>query len=308
MIARLKRQSPLRLLIALGMILFSIALLIVLIYRQYDVLRDYRWNLHWVFILGGFGALLPGLLLAAAVWADLMRSLGSRVRFVDHIRYYCITHLGRRLPGTLWYVAGRSYFYKQHNESLKLVATASGLELIISVVSGALVTILFSAYAFRALPSLYLIGLLGVLALGVALTHPQVIHQILRRMKLPIPHPLRYVEIVRWLIGYGLIWIAGGIVLFMIVNAVTALALFHLPFIITIWSLVGTLSITVFFLPSNLGFTEVSLSLLLSTLVPSSLAVVIALLVRLALLAYEIVGAGGVVLITNFMKNTQSDE
>ncbi|MFN8491995.1 MAG: hypothetical protein U0350_30620 [Caldilineaceae bacterium] len=252
MIAHIKEQSRWRLLLAAAMLIFSIGLLCLLIYREYAVLHAYQWRLRWQYIIGGFGVLLPGLLLAAAVWADLMHTLGSQVRFLDHVRYYAISHLGRRLPGTLWYVAGRSYFYKQHNASLTLIATASGIELLISVVSGALVTMLFAVSMFKALPLTSLLSLVLILILGLPFMHPQVIDWILRRMKLPVPQLLRYTELARWLIGYALIWIIGGVVFFLIINAVTALAYIHLPFVIAIWSLVGTLSITVFFYPAIL--------------------------------------------------------
>jgi hypothetical protein len=54
--------------------------------------------------------------------------------------------------------------------------------------------------------------------------------------------------------------------------------------------LVGTLSFMMLFLPSNLGFTEVGLSLLLATIIPSSLAVIVAVITRIFLLLCEIVG------------------
>jgi hypothetical protein len=63
------------------------------------------------------------------------------------------------------------------------------------------------------------------------------------------------------------------------------------------WSLVGTLSFLVFFLPSNLGFSEVGWSLLLATLVPSALAVVVAVVNRIIVLIYEIVTVAGILLL-----------
>jgi hypothetical protein len=60
------------------------------------------------------------------------------------------------------------------------------------------------------------------------------------------------------------------------------------------------LSYAVFFLPNNLGFTEVGLSLLLANLVPSSFAVIIAVLTRFSILIYEIIIALLVITLLRF--------
>ena len=74
--------------------------------------------------------------------------------------------------------------------------------------------------------------------------------------------------------------------------AVTGVSPAHMAYLIGCWSLVGTLLVVVFFLPSNFGFTEVGLSLLLSAVMPSSLAVLVAVLSRLFTMGFELLAAG----------------
>jgi hypothetical protein len=100
-----------------------------------------------------------------------------------------------------------------------------------------------------------------------------------------------YRRTVQWLIAYIPAWILGGIVLFIIANSFIPLPLHQIGYVIGSWSLVGILSYLLFFSPSNLGVTEVGLSLLLANIMPSPIAVVLAITTRIAIILYEIIWA-----------------
>jgi hypothetical protein len=227
----------------------------------------------------------------------MMHSLGSHVSFRLHMRYFAISHLARRLPGTIWYVAGRGYLYRQQGESVRLVAAATGVELVVSVLAGSLTTLFCAAYALVALQRGQLIGLGLLVGLGLLATHPRALNWLLVKIgRQPAPH-LPYIRVLGWLAGYVMLYVLGGLMFFLIGNAVTPIAARHFPYVLGSWALVSTLSVLVFFLPSNLGFTEVGLSLLLTTILPSSFAVLIAVLSRVLMTIYEIIGAGAIVLL-----------
>ena len=100
-----------------------------------------------------------------------------------------------------------------------------------------------------------------------------------------------YLEILKWLITYIFAWILGGLLLFSLGNSITTIPIENLPYIIGSFGLVNLLSLAFFFLPTNLGITEVGLSLLLANIMPSSVAVVVAIAFRLVVILYEIVWA-----------------
>lgn len=297
------KARPARILVAGVSLLAAGIILATLLYRERAVLLTYDWQLRWGYLGLGFGLLLLGLVLAALVWASIMRTLGSGVTHSDHLRYYVISHLARRLPGTVWYVASRGYLYRQHGESVPFIALASALELLITTVSGALVTLFFGAIS-TTLSTLQMLGLLATVVVGGLATHPALVRWGLRRLgqaNAPLPP---YRAILQWLGAYLLIWVLGGLILYCIANAVTNVDLRTAPYIIGSWSLVGVLAVTVFFLPSNLGLTEVGLSLLLATLMPSSIAVLIAVLARIAIIVYELLGAWLILAILRFSKTS----
>lgn len=266
---------------ALAALLISATVLGLLLYRERALLLQYDWQLRWEFVGGSLLLMVLGMVLAGLVWASMMRSLGSHVAFRLHMRYFAISHLARRLPGTIWYVAGRGYLYRQQGESVRLVTAATGVELVISVLAGSLTTLFCAAYALVALQRSQWIGLGLVVGLGLAATHPRALNWMLAKIgRQPAP-TLHYLRVLGWLAGYIGLYLLGGVIFFWIGNAVIPIAAHHFPYVLGSWTLVSTLSVLVFFLPSNLGFTEVGLSLLLANLIPSSFAVLIAVLSRL---------------------------
>lgn len=291
-----------RIALAVGTLVASSAILLVLVYRERDVLLTYQWDLRWDLVAYACILLNIGLIIAAFVWADIMRRLGSNVATFDHVRYFAVAHLARRLPGTLWYVAGRSYFYQAHGDSVRLVAVASGLEFIITVVSCAAVALAFVALLMAQLPGYYLLGLLAAVGVGIVFTHPAVVRALLRRMKMGDVTQLRYASILRWLILYALIWLLGGLILFLIAAAIAPLGWEHLAYVIGVWCSVSAISVAVFFLPSNFGVTEVGISLLLSAIMPSAIAVLVAVMARLLFIAYELIGAGAILAVHSLMQ------
>jgi hypothetical protein len=139
------------------------------------------------------------------------------------------------------------------------------------------------------------VGFAVLLALSLALMHPAILRRILARLSM-VDVTWRYAHVVGWVIRYALVWLAGGVILFCFVNTVYPLAWVHLPYVMGIWSLIGVLSVTVFLLPSNLGFTEVGLSLLLGQVMPSPFAVIVALAARILLIGFDLIWAGLIML------------
>lgn len=281
-------------LLTLASVAVALGILGLLVYRERDAFSQVNWRWDWPPLLGAFGLLLLGLLLMALVWAWLIRELGSNLPLARHFRYYVISHLGRRLPGTLWYVAGRSYFYAQEGESVRLVAAGSALELVLATVAGALVTLALWGMAATSLPSLYLGMLLAVTALGIVLVHPRVLRYLLRRMDQKIPQTVNYGQIVLWLAVYAVVWLLGGVMFYALAYSIMQLSSEHMLYVVFCWTLVGTLSTFIVFLPTNFGFTEIGLSVLLSAVMPSSLAVLVAVLSRVLIMAFEIAAAAAV--------------
>jgi len=261
-----------------------------LVYLNRGLFQGQQWRLRWQYVLASFVVFGLALLLAVWVWASIANSVANAIPFRKHFFYYCIANVAKRLPGTVWYVAGRGYLYSRDGLGLGTISVASGVELVVSVVAGSLTALLFGVPAVASGPNQPLF-LGAVVIVGSAAVHPRVIAWALRTLKISADIQLRYSRVVSWVFAYVVIWALGGLVFYLVANSVLTVKLRHLPYIGGAWSLAGVLSSSLFFLPSNFGVTEVSLAVMMARLMPLSAAALVAVLVRIVLLLYEFVWA-----------------
>ena len=277
------------LIFTLATFLITLAILGFLIYREREILLSYQWQIRlWPAIVSFFSFSLA-LFLAAVLWGWILNTLGSQLDYRKHIQYYCISNVAKRIPGTLWYIASRAQFYKEENIDIKLTSLASGVEMALITLSGILASSLFAIpiiLSYNVSPW----SLAVIFLMGCFLIHPRIMARIFRLFKVEATM-FNYRDIILWLLSYGLLWIIGGIVLFSIGNAITPITFQNLGYVIGSWALVGILSTLLFFSPSNLGVTEIGLSLLLGQIMPFSVGVIIAILARLLIIFYEIMWA-----------------
>lgn len=264
------------------------AILGYLIYSQKDVLLNYDWSFNLAYLASAFFVYTIILSMNVLTWTSIMHSLGSRVDIGTHFRSTTISALGKRLPGTLWYVWWRAEIYKE-NFSPKVITFASTIEMSITILAAIIVCALFAIpmitqYKFS------LIGILILLVISLASLHPRVMRWLLRKLGSESIH-VGFGNLLLWVALYFMIWVLVGVLLFNVSNIVTSVSPDKISYFIGSVALTGILSRLLLFSPSSFGFTEVSLSLLLSGIMPSSVAVVVALANRIIVMAFEVIWA-----------------
>jgi hypothetical protein len=281
------------------------AILAYLVWREREALQSLDLRLAWPALLIGVTIMTVGLVMAAANWAGIMRGLGSRVAALRHMNIYATTYLQRHLPGTVWYVLGRGVLYRDEGEPARLVTMASAVELMLTIMAGAVTSLalLFtvgSRLVDGALPAALVAVTVAGLA-GAALLHPATLRWVTRRLKLPETPRLSVRAMAGWLTIYAVNCLIGGLIVYLNARALLGAEGEALPlgYILFAWCLVITLAVVVFFLPSNFGFTEIGLSLLLSAVMPSSVAVLVAILTRVLLIVYGALGCLAIAAVTS---------
>lgn len=221
-------------------------------------------------------------------WHLVMRHLGGPDDFILNLKIYVYTLAGRRLPGTLWYIAGRAVLYKRLGVSRRASSLASGIEVILSIVSGSIIgaPALFSQIGVSP-ASIMTFALIELI--GLSLLYPSVLHWLLARFGYQVePGRLTVPRILAWLGAYVGTWISGGLVAFTVVSALHPLDLSQIPLIISLWALAGTAAFVTFLLPNNLGAQEITLSVLLSGIVPLPVAIASAVLLRVLTTIFDV--------------------
>lgn len=270
-------------------IVFTTLVFGYMIYREREVLLSHAWSFNPWALLAAFILYTLALFLASYVWVGIIHSLGEKIHFWQHFQYYSVSMLAKRLPGTVWYIAYRSQMYQKEGISARVTYLASGVEFAVVVISGMIVSAIFAVPILQK----YQAGLVGAIllfVLGVLFLHPRVLEWFFRKLHIDREN-LKNRDIVWWILCYvGVRLLSGGLV-FSVARIIYPLPFIHLSYVIGGFTLVGVLSNALMFLPTNLGFTEVTFSIVLSNIVPSSIAVFIAVLTRVFITFFELVWA-----------------
>ena len=273
----LKRwQRPLRLLTTLAVGLFILFFFWYIIqelrasgYNLWDLLTQIGWSTVAILFLIYFVALA----LAVWAWGNMMNRITSPLPWRTHWYIYTVTNITQRLPGSLWHVAGRTVLYHQRGIARRGVALVSGLQIALIMMSGALVSLLlwptiashFDGPWQGVLP---LIG--GTLFGAIVLLHPASWRRVRQisggEGQGEGVQPFSSKDGLIWLLAYGVIWLLGGLNVVFLANALYPLPLSVWPAIIAAWVFSSLLGLLIMILPSGLGVTELSLTLLLSFL------------------------------------------
>jgi hypothetical protein len=249
-----------------------------------DVLRTARYErFGWTFIAYAvsIGAIATG-------WHLVMRHLGGEPRFVVNLKIYVYTLAARRLPGTLWYIAGRAVLYRRLGVPARLPSLAAGIEVVLSIVSGLMVgapALLLTADA----QPVHVVICVAVELIGLGLLYPPLLRRLLARFgHLVGPEQLTVPRVISWVGAYIAMWISGGGMACTVVSALYPMDLSQVPLIVSLWALTGVIAFLAFFLPNNLGLAEITLSLLLGRIVPLPIAIATAITIRVLTTAFDI--------------------
>jgi hypothetical protein len=128
--------------------------------------------------------------------------------------------------------------------------------------------------------------------LSLLFIHPRLLEKLWRRVRPEIPlERLRWQDTITWLAYYILTWVVGAMVLFSLLNLLYPVPFSELITVIGIWSLAGSISLAGALTISIIGVREISLTLLLTILVPAPIALLVAILIRVVWLLGEMLSA-----------------
>lgn len=263
-----------------------------LITNNLDALLAIRDNLRLWPILLTIPIFALGELVSSFVWSRIMNDLTKPLPSIQHQIIFVVTHATRRIPGTVWHVVGRVAWYERLGISKAVSLLANVLETVLIIWSGLIISVLLFPFLSPTQQFSLWWFIIGIALSGLVL-HPRVLQFILARFgQEERVKDLHYRRVLGWLVYYLFLWLIGGVSLFLVINAVYLLPISYLPACIDAWAITGVAASVVLLLPSGLGLSEATLSLLLATQVPSSIAVTAALLMRVIFTLMEFLFAG----------------
>ncbi len=258
---------------------------------DYDLLLSVELN--WWFMLLATITILVARGWAVAIWLTILRGLGAgRFSSVPTLAFvYAKSWLGRYIPGTAPWILGKIYFASRQGLSKTKLAISSlleaGLQIVVSLVIG-LAMILFDPRT-AVIPDEYR-WLMGIaVVFGVLVLMPPVFNRILRLLfRVSKRGSLDSASLPSWntvLAGttmYAFVTVLAGLAAFFVTAAVwPELSWGDAWFVIGVTSLAAAISMLAVFAPGGIGVREAILILLLSTIMPSEIALIATILLRL---------------------------
>jgi len=270
-------------------ILITVGVLALLIFRNWDDIKYYVLQFRWKNLLFSFGIYSVCLAITVLVWARIMDNLGHKVPFGQHFRAFCISALGKRLPGTLWYIAWRTMMYQEAGFSGKLLLLTSSIEQIAIVFSALIVSTFFSIPIIIKFPY-SIIAYVVILAISLLMLHPNISRYFFNRLNVDYSK-FKLKDMLKWTLAYLPVWLLVGLMLYSNANVFADVPIKHLFYFIGVCAINGVLSRIFLVLPSNFGFSEISTSLLLAGIVTPGLAIVVGIATRIFTILFEIIWA-----------------
>ena len=311
------KRKPIRYLKALqwGGIVAIFVFLGKMVWDHWSQVKDAPFTLRPILFVSS--TLLFVLSYFIQIWAWYLITLKLRIAVSvrETLESWFYSQLGKYLPGKIWLLLSRFYFYESEGKSKKAISVALFVETVTMIVAAGLmflVALVFFKevrpfYTGRQSMWLVLVFLLGFLSL-----HPRVLQKILnwtlvRFKRDPVSLPISYSNIL-WILFICIIsWIVGGVGFYLFVDSIYPVAPQYILFLTGALAISSTIGLIALFAPGGLGVREGALVYLLSLMMATPVAVVISILTRIWMTLIEIGLVVMVYLISRFQRRLRRE-
>lgn len=274
----------------------SLLLLGLILYKNRDQLTGYRWSLDFRFILPAFILHSIDLALAIGGWHRIYTHLGAPLSLREDVKTYCLFCAARRLPGGIWGFASRILLYTTAGMPSMLTVVSIAMETLLIALTGLALSLGFLLFCSPwnlswGMPALVAIAFI----FGGLVVRPQILQTglafLLRRLRQGDPIAGKHLnsrEMLIWSLWYLLVWLLGGLFFYTNVRIVYPLPPGQFLDMVGLWVVAGTVNTLLYFVPTGLWVTEISLAVLVSHYIPTPAAVVGTVLARLVVAAGEL--------------------
>jgi uncharacterized membrane protein YbhN (UPF0104 family) len=229
-------------------------------------------------------------------WYLITLKLGIAISIRETLESWFYSQLGKYLPGKVWLLLGRFYFYESKGKSKKMISVALYLETATMVMAAGILFLVSLLY----FPEMKLDSLRGhfwwlslpLILIFVSL-HPKVLQKVLNGFlglfrKEPLSLSISYADALQILLICVLSWVIGGIGFYLFVDSIFPVSPDQALFLTGALAFSSILGLIAIFAPGGLGVREGALVYLLSFMMPASVAVIVSILTRIWMTLIEI--------------------
>lgn len=272
------------------------ACLTLAVATQWANLPDIEWHFQPGWLALSVVALLAFEWMHIEIWRSMLRALGGTIAPWRGRSIWATTLLARYVPTSMLMAVGRMTLSEKEGV-LKRTTLASVLYEVALTFTTALV---ISTYVIITLPELadrperWLV--LGVPIAALVALHPAIFHRVmdalLRRLgRETLPLSLSLWEVLRHAVAFAASFVVVGVGVYAMTRALYPIDATDLPVAVASYSLGFAVGVVAFLLPGALGAREAGTVLALGTVVPTPVAIAVAIVLRLVQIGVEVLYA-----------------
>ncbi|MDI6737880.1 MAG: lysylphosphatidylglycerol synthase domain-containing protein [Nanoarchaeota archaeon] len=274
--AKAMLKTALKILV-LGAIIFFLAQRLI---KSYAQISEYGFSIRYsmlsIAIILGFA----GMLVLALSWRLCLKASGGNIGLSKTISIWFKSQMPKYIPGTVWYMLCRVYDCGKLGIPKKSAVISLFLEAILMGASSLILAFAFLAGKAREyipLPVFLFCILAGFIAL-----HPKIINKIASLLKkdFRVIH-VAYGQILFILLSYMAAWILVGAGFFFLAVSIFPVSISSMVYLAGSFLLAWTAGFVSIFSPGGIGVREGIITLLLSAIMPSYVAIIIAFASRI---------------------------
>lgn len=229
-------------------------------------------------------------------WHLVILALGVRVRFIDNLKVWMLSNLVRFIPGGFWQYPSRIYMLSNEGVDKSTTTLAVILEATLNLLSGCIIVgLAIFLINLKIEYQLKVIIFTAVILLSFLLIFNKFL--LIAVLKLISKLLRKNINVNRMAINnkffllllplFGLQFIVGGLILFILTSWVTNISLGMITTFIVIYTTSWLIGYITIIAPSGLGIQEVSIASFLANFTPFSVASIIAISFRVLLYLME---------------------
>jgi len=272
-----------------------IAAVLWFIWQNLSEIKLYNFRVRWSYVFAAFLVTLANYIMNFFIWVWLTSSFGLKVPLLKAARGWFLSYLGKYIPGKVALLLVRLDAYSGFSK--KVVALATIVEYIVALAAACLV-IIFSVMISPEIVPVYMrwASLICAIIL-LAILYPPLLKglanwalRLFRRE--PIDDFPSFKKILLFVMAYMVTSLVSGLVIFLVLNALTPVSFKYFLAITGIYNIAGLVGLAALFAPGGIGVREGMLFLLLPLFIPKPAVIVGAIVTRLLLILVELLLAG----------------
>jgi hypothetical protein len=282
--------------LAAGIVALVVGCLVAAIASQWGKLPDVEWRFQPAWLVGAILALIVFQWLHAALWVAMIHALGAPIPQLRGIAVWSVTLLGRYVPTNLALAMSRMALAEREGVPKRICAASLVYELFFTF-SGASIV---GAYFVITLPDLegeparwlvLAVPVVTLVALDPAIFHT-LADAVLRRLgRATLPVSLSRGRVLMFTLLFAASFLLAGFAVLGFAEALHGVPAGDASTAIGAYAVGFAASVIAFVLPGGLGAREAAMVAALSPILPVTVALAVAVAVRLAQMGIEVLYA-----------------